>query len=445
MGRLLKPTSANRAHIKDPILSSRTSEPSMSTASRTRKSRGTTTIPQNDRLLQPTKAAIARSKKEPSVSSSISEADKILSPDERKEAKARIRARMQMSQKQKESVKVEKSEKSKRAKAAVQRARGSRERLEQMENERVAKLKAKIMAKDERLHNQMERRKQRQGHQNDWQKEDGRLRSEPMRSSSRRRPRPTIPVAPKFATDSRIQKKDPRNNRDSEEEDKPLAVSVDIFGRGLRAPLPKQPQSSRRRTLTIPEAPKFATAERHAGKASITSPQKAKISFADDASWFSTLRDGNISPISKTASSVRSGPLTIPQTPKFQPIRQRPLPKSTAEKEREEMEYFRNHPFRAKPVKMNPLPPASLGSKKVTAPPRRPLTTPEPFHFRLDERVNRSHEHEEGDDSSTEQFKARPMPDFSSKHMSPQPGFPSPSEKHLTHPEPFKFQTDKRA
>jgi hypothetical protein len=166
----------------------------------------------------------------------------------------------------------------------------------------------------------------------------------------------------------------------------------------------------------------------------LLSPQKGHSS--DDSSWYSTLRDGNHSPVSKVASSVKSGPLTIPQSPNFQPIRQRPLPKSTAEKELEEMEYFNNHPFRARAVKMNSLPPESLRSKLLN----RPLTTPEPFHLRTDDRGGRKRHYDEKlERDILTQFKARPMPDFGCYNAASDTGRPVSSPKPLTTPEPFHF------
>ncbi|KAG7374731.1 hypothetical protein IV203_013826 [Nitzschia inconspicua] len=429
--RLVKPTRASIAANKQPQVDKKNG---MMLPRRvvTPAEMQTAKISNVSRLLQATKANPGnKAQIKPSTTNK-----NIMSEQERKEATAKLRARIQALQKNSKG--RAKGGTKETDKNAVDQSEQPEQRLRKMEQERLAKLRAKIMAKDERMQKKVEQHRQmREGPKLEPRQQID-AESQP---DTKKRSQPTILNAPKFATSYRRRTKDPEGLKNIHDEIVPLAASTDILMKGLRAPPPRSPgaAAAKKRGLTIPQAPNFATTRRHGEKTPMTSPQK--VHFSDDSSWYSTLRDGTVSPTSKIASSVKTGPLTVPQTPNFQPIRQRPLPKSTAEMELEEMEYYKNHPFRARPVKLDPLPPKSvLNKKKLTAPSRR-LTTPQPFYLRTDLRGER-HRHMDDADCENEpssQFKAMPMPDFGRRHSMPNTGHSSMMQKTLTTTEPFNF------
>lgn len=215
---------------------------------------------------------------------------------------------------------------------------------------------------------------------------------------------------------------------------------------GLCVPAPFLPRFAKR-TLTIPVDFNLTTKMQHREKAPTASPQKGKGkgNFLDNSLWYSTLRDSTSSPALK-ASSTRSSP-TIPQTPQFQHICQHPLPKSTAKKECKEMEYYRNHPFLARPVKMNPLLPLSLqNTKALTGPTKWKLTTPVGFNLQTDKQGAFSHDcHNKAHGQEKSSFKACPMPGFEGNNcVTPMPGLLPSGLRQTTTPEPFHFQTTSR-
>ncbi|KAL3916855.1 MAG: hypothetical protein SGILL_004989 [Bacillariaceae sp.] len=453
--RLVKPTSTSLAHAKKTISAANgigLKSGTKAIGSTGHKSLSSQPLSSDNRLLRETKAVSARSKKETTVVKAETRrgVTKKWSEEQRAQVKARVEA-LQARTKGATGARA-KPETQAAAPQGLARSRDPKERLKQMEQERLAKLKAKMMAKDRRLQSNMSKLKRNQRVQDRKKPDPAHDRKKPdpvpaSRNAGKRRPKSTIPVAPNFATDRRIQKKDPPEMRSKEDEPLPLAASVMLLQRGLRAQTPAPPRPTKR-TLTVAEAPNFATTQRYGDK--LSSPQKGKKkgTFSDDSSWYSTLRDGTSSPASKAASSVKSGPLTIPQTPNFQPVRKRPLPKSTAEKEREEMEYYKNHPFRANSVKMNPLPPSSLRNKVLSSakPKQLNLTTPLPFNLRTDRRATQSHfRHETAREKGSSRFKARPMPDFSvNDHVVPMTDHAGPGGRQMTTPEPFHFHTTSR-
>jgi hypothetical protein len=433
--RLVKPTSASIANSKNVTADASTNKVVMKSPP----------LASNDRLMRQTKAALARSKQPLTVEAQNRRTvTKKWSDEERRQAKANLQARVKALQARAKGT-VMSVETTLGADTKGADGKDPRERLKQMEQARLAKLRAKIKLKNQRLRANLDKPKQILPVVRGEKAPVEQQKVKTLEPAARRRRR-TIPVAPKFATDLRLHKQDPPEVKKKTDETLPLAASTRLFHMGLRASAPVPPKPTKR-TLTIPVDPHFATTERHGNKATPASPQKGKGKggFSDDSSWYSTLRDGITSPASK-AGSARSGP-TIPQTPNFQPIRQRPLPKSTAEKEREEMEYYKNHPFRARPVKMNPLPPSSLrNSKGLSGPPKRKLTTPVGFKLRTDERGSLSHDrNKEADEQESRQFKARPMPDFGGSHNeTPFAGLPHSGHRQTTTPEPFHFQTTSR-
>jgi hypothetical protein len=249
----------------------------------------------------------------------------------------------------------------------------------------------------------------------------------------------TIPVGPKFATDRRmaseVKKKEAREWFYKES-------STDMFKRGLRSakpPIQKRNQTPEPRRLTIPVAPKFATSQRLGDKTKPSTPFSSPTRKGrDDASWSSQLRDMsdiNSSPLSKAASSVKTGPLTIAVEPNFQPIRKRPLPKSTAEREMEEIEHYKEHPFKARIAKLNAQ--ASQASRSRNPTPKRKLTIPEPFSFH----TIHKRDHQAPKEEVSPSFKALPMPKFSSKKPTSSAKKTPYQPRHLTIPKPFKFHS----
>jgi hypothetical protein len=411
----------------------------------------------SDRLLKPTSASTAGQIGVAAVKNKRHEAPRIKrSPEEeQRKARERIRARMDIQKKMSNLRKKTNEGKSSREittrtiVAKQTKANAIRERLEKMEQERLEKLKDKINAKQERLQTKMDNKNnkmKRTQQQKQRQRDEKENQNRPV--VRRNKPTPTIPIAPNFATDRRIHSKDPSSSsttvdvKKKKKERSSLASSVDIFGQGLRESSTRTKKESAQwsnRTLTIPKAPKLSTSKRHGGKLPhLTSPQrKTKKDYADDnMSWSSTLRDV-ISPISKAASSVKT--MTIPITPQFQAIRKRPLPKSTAEKEKEEMQYYNDHPFKARMVKTHNISKSTpLEVKKLTSPPR-PITTPKPFQFSV---CKREHKYPEEKDDVKEEitFKAKPAPDFSSNRTSlGSKKSTSSSSRPITTPEPFQF------
>ena len=412
----------------------------------------------SDRLLKPTSASNAGQIGVTAVKNKRHEAPRIQrSPEEeQRKARERIRARMDIQKKMAKLRKKTNEGKSSRVittrttVAKQTKANAIRERLEKMEQERLEKLRDKINAKQERLQTKMDNKNNKMKRtQQQKQRQRGKKENQNRPVVRRNKPTPTIPIAPKFATDRRIHSKDPSSSsttvdvkKKKKKERSSLASSVDIFGQGLRessTPITKESAQWSNRTLTIPKAPKLSTSKRHGSKLPpLTSPQrKTKKDYADDnMSWSSTLRDA-ISPISKAASSVKI--MTIPLTPQFQAIRKRPLPKSTAEKEKEEMQYYKDHPFKARMVKIHNISKSTPSEVKKVASPPRPITTPKPFQFSVCKRKHK-HPEEKYDVKEEITFKAKPAPNFSSNRTSlSSKKSKSSSSRPITTPEPFQF------
>ena len=421
--RLLQPTSTSRAHVSKESSSRNRTNHRRSTGASSKSS------PIPSRLLQRTETSQMHTMDSPTFSKKVQE--------EREATKVRVRARIEAQKKKQaerdkgiqERIRKRQEDalsKKKELKTTLARARAKRERMETLERERVEKLKQSIAAKEAKAKAKMA------------EKENSRP-AIPKTMAPRAkliRPRkvtPTIPIAPSFATDSRFKGRD----KPATEEPLPLANSSDIFGKGLRNDTrPAPDKASRRvssgesRTLTIPKGPKFTTSKLHADKTPTT---KAAADKDDN----SLVWQGGLRSVSSPTSVRSSGPSksTIPKTPNFHEIRKRNIAKSTAEKEADEMEYYRKHPFKAKVNKMN-----DMGSApRPTKPPvHRLLTLPEPFHFQTDSRIGKSTPKNDRE-GEFQLFKARPMPDFSSNRNTPLTGRTPPSRRTLTTPEPFKL------
>ena len=279
-----------------------------------------------------------------------------------------------------------------RIKSKLEQTRQRRLRVEQQEKERVEKLKLKIALKDNRPARTVPPKPKRP---------PPKPVLPPIRKAT-----PTIPVAPVFATDSRLHRKETPTREKAR--DVPLARSDETLKSFLRSSdaSVQSRASAEPPRLTIPVGPKLQTTSRCGEKMPV-----ALIPEVDEPkpnAWLGGLRSVSSPP------PERDQKLTIPHTPKFQEIRKRALPKSTIEKEMEIIDYYKDHPFKAQPIRMNDVDTQPVPKKKE----ERKLTTPEPFHFRTDDRIERSHasshDGKSGGDK-IEQFRARPMPNFSKK------------------------------
>lgn len=152
----------------------------------------------------------------------------------------------------------------------------------------------------------------------------------------------TIPNGPKFATSDRHLNRSTICRTDV----KTLAQSVDGFGKGLRDDMSANASAGSnrsQRSLTIPSAPKFATDSR-CGEKFKPPRSRADVSLAQSTDL---LQNGLRKPYISSQKKGSHGP-TIPHSPKFQTRKNRERPKSQNEKEEDEMNFFKSHPFKAK-------------------------------------------------------------------------------------------------
>ena len=138
--------------------------------------------------------------------------------------------------------------------------------------------------------------------------------------------------------------------------------------------------------------------------------------------------------------------LTIPKSPKFTPILKRAVPKSTAEKEKEVMDYYEAHPFKASKVRMSLT--SSNGQTVIATAKKRKVTIPEPFQLKSDDRAKLSNPALIPTDAyrslsdleeCKKQFQARRLPDLSLR--SPLKTDTS-QPKVVTTPEPFRLASE---
>lgn len=387
-------------------------------------------------------------------------------PDQK--AKARIRARMQYSSSNRKALKPQQKEK---VKSTLDRVRERRVRLERMEQERVAKLKADI---DEREKNAKERRERLA--------KEKKLASPPLRKPRKSLP-PTVPKTPIFYTDSRLQKREAKDKK----EVVPLAASNDVLMKSFREDTSVGAATGERK-LTIPKTPNLQTTTRAkahdkepakkesvplassnevlmrsfredqsvgsaTGERKMTIPKTPKFimtkKYGDKSDTVAAAGDGDDDSVGQWQNGLRSvtspsnfstsSGLTLPKSPNFQPTRRRELPKSTAEKEQEEMEYYKAHPFKAIPNEMNKR---SLSRSKNDVKPSQ-LTVPKPFSF-SSSRKRSSAEKKKEEKPTVKPFKARPAPSFPAPSGTPVSGFTMKTKRALTNPAPFKLSSSKR-
>ena len=216
-------------------------------------------------------------------------------------------------------------------------------------------------------------------------------------SSSATRRRPTIPKSPNFATTA-LRGSKPRVERVRENS---MRLDPNPISRALGSPTHSdrdkgsgsgtvRSTSSSTRKLTIPKAPKLSTSAKYGDKpppslrakkevkpvAQPKPPRKREFKATQPVPFkFHSSKTGASAPATSketepslakrvqlysqrglrdetpaTTSVKRSSKPTIPKSPEFHAISKRSMPKSTAEKEEEIMEYYKAHPFKAAPV-----------------------------------------------------------------------------------------------
>jgi hypothetical protein len=369
-----------------------------------------------------------------------------------KEEQERIRLR-------KEEQKQKQKEQHEKITASLDQARERRERAAENERQRTDQLKAKISAN--------EKRHARNTFQELLEVDSNLRPTTPKRTI----PPLTVPIEPHFATDSRLGRTN-RSPTSAAGRDTPaMAQGDDVLRRGLRTGSrlfnAKQSPSVRStpRTTTIPKGPKFSTSHKphSAGGDGDTAPSPSRlvIGRANVRAWEESLRDDPPAsePRKKGLSLTQQNKApTVPILPKFHSLHRRERPKSTVEKELDEI---KAHPFKALPLpKTDASNPRrdSQNHKMPRTEPRR-LTVPKPFHLSTDSRaaMKAPPSSKEGDPTTTthghkspqnaHQFRARPMPDFSSPSKTKTNATPESSNwsnRRVTQPEPFHFHTDDR-
>lgn len=415
--RLLQGTSASRRRLAK--------ETTSATSRGSGHSRRSIT-PVPTRLLRSTEATLVHQALSPGRAKRCSEAEQEatkLRVRERVEEQKRKQAERDKEMRKRIQIRQEQQrERKQRMQEVLSRARGKRERLEQMERERVEKLKQKLAEKERKA-------LQRKTAEKENHSERGPApRTKPIHH---RNFKPTIPVAPSFATDRRLKQKPPS----ARVPPPPPARNNDLFKQGLRASTPETRRISSGSGPTIPKGPRLTTSSRH-GEKHVAVPIR---DTNEPPAWERGLR--SVSSPTPSERSNHSHSITIPKTPKFNESHKRLPPKSTAEKEKEMIDYYKAHPFKARPVRMNDLSPAPRPTK---VDPPRPLTRPAPFHFLTDDRFGKSREDLDGKKEENVSFKARPMPNFSSVRNTPLTGKITSSNRAPTTTAPFHFHTDDR-
>lgn len=196
--------------------------------------------------------------------------------------------------------------------------------------------------------------------------------------SSKRKPRLTIPQAPKFETSKRHGERvvPPR----AKESETTLAQSTDLLRKGLRddRSVVSTDSSRRRPKLTIPQGPRLTIT----AKPKVTKEPEKPDDFPD----LSLTQSGELFMkglrSEEPAQKEWKPKLTEPKPPKLhQSTSHRQRPKSSEERELEMMEYFKAHPFRARPFALSQL------DSKISVPSKRRQTIAAPTHDRNAERT----------------------------------------------------------
>jgi hypothetical protein len=246
----------------------------------------------------------------------------------------------------------------------------------------------------------------------------------------------TVPRTPKFATTVKL-----GAPKVAPAFPVSMANSTEVLKKGLRGDLSL---STPQRKFSFPRAPHFATTDRHGEKPMTPGGGSGTATLAQSGGAFLNGLRKSMRTLSPSKKHQHNG-LTIPKGPKFQPASKRALPQSMAEKETEEMEYYKSHPFKAAPIMVKEPPPPKPASKPV----KRRLTTPKPFSLRSDTRAvekvsTDDRECEDIKEMKQFKFQARPMPSFT-QATKLQETRAKASAKTLTQPKPFQLTSSSRA
>jgi hypothetical protein len=436
--RLLQETATSAAHMKKGH-GAQHLEPEPHTSPRSRVSRETKSSPTapvlsaSSRLLQETAASASSHLK------NVHEQHVEEQTSPRTRTREKLRQRLQQ---QKEKPPSEKNKSSFSAEEAIQRAR-ERSRLRHLEMQKTAK-------EDELRHSRAAAAARVKLSRPVTTVPQGPRLSTTARFPDRK-PLPgpgaktvgrrelTVAKSPNFATNARHGAKKLGKVMDTSTA---LAQSTDILRKGLRSDEHSggSRSSNSRRGPTIPHSPKFATTERH-GRKTVAVHAAPPLALSADV-LSKGLRESKPGP---ELSKKREYALTVPRSPNFQYVKKREAPKSRADEEKEIMDYYKAHPFKAQPVMMNdPIKPS--GHQK----PPRVITVPAPFHLHTDDRAflhKRTDESNPSENASkrTRQFQARPMPNFSRPALKPTLASIATSKKPPTNPRPFRLSTGTRA
>lgn len=245
------------------------------------------------------------------------------------------------------------------------------------------------------------------------------------RASSSSKRSLTIPKSPKFSSSSRH-----HANQDDKKEalHNSLADCDSLFGKSLRssdAPSVGTSSTSRRpKDLTIPISPRFTTDARRGSKPKPIINKSTDFTLAHSTKVLQqSLRSATIPPPSRKKG------LTHGVSPKFSTITRRAPPKSTEERELEEMKKFQKTPFRARPY------------PGFTDRPRAGTSATTPSFMKPTQgQIARTTAKKDGSFSSNGPFRARPAPLSTFRAPNIKPSKHSPT----TEAKPFALQTSAR-
>jgi GPI mannosyltransferase 3 len=156
------------------------------------------------------------------------------------------------------------------------------------------------------------------------------------------------------------------------------------------------------------------------------------------------VRDASSSP---NLMDTKKNGITQPKPPKFHQIHVRELPKSAEEKERELMEHFKSHPFKARDP---PQAPCYVDKEGISSASKVRVTIPESPKFHQIHARERPMSKEEKDAEFMEYYKLHPfkardapiIPCSGENSVSPSSSRPKPN---ATKPEPFRLRSEERA
>ena len=227
----------------------------------------------------------------------------------------------------------------------------------------------------------------------------------------------TVPQAPKFTLDLKYGDKTSPVRKANPSS---LAESSNDFIHSLRSDTTEQNSSWQNRGVTVPVAPKFHSSIRRALPKSREELELEEMeSFKFKARPMPTPSD-DTSTRSQTSSKSPQRKLTVPVAPKFHTSTQRGLPKSSEERDLEILQQY---------------------TKKADR--RRKTTVPQAprFHVSSARPLPKSREEEEIEEMESYKFKARPMPTLSDETSTRSQSSSKSSQRKLTVPIAPKFHT----